>query len=199
MSGLSEAERFPHQVPSHSKWAFLGKLPLSGVPHWLSDDCGLRPVECFRLRWEYVREGALNIPFGKTENARRTIPMSARVAELIEARRVASMSDWIFPAPTKAGISEVVVKETARESLRTRQGHELPALHVPTYVPDPLGCAHGPVYTRISCRPQRFLDNERYIDPQAQTVLAAIERARAAQSGHKTGRSGDFNRLDQIA
>jgi integrase len=65
-------------------------------------DCVLRPGECFRLRWEYVRDGSLNIPFGKTENARRAIPLSERAAQLIEARRAVAKSDWVFPAPTKS-------------------------------------------------------------------------------------------------
>ncbi len=63
-----------------------GKQPIkSKDPFLLRDvatvliDCALRPEECFRLRWEYVRDGALNIPFGKTENARRTIPLSERL------------------------------------------------------------------------------------------------------------------------
>ena len=38
-------------------------------------DCGLRPEECYRLRWEHVRDNALHIPFGKTANARRSIPL----------------------------------------------------------------------------------------------------------------------------
>ena len=52
-------------------------------------DCGLRPEECFRLRWEHVRDGAVHIPFGKTENARRTIPLTPRAAALLEMRRAA--------------------------------------------------------------------------------------------------------------
>jgi integrase len=66
-------------------------------------DCALRPEECFRLRWEYIRDGSLNIPFGKTDNVRRTIPLSDRAADLIEARKLTSTSDWVFPAPTKSG------------------------------------------------------------------------------------------------
>ena len=49
-------------------------------------DCGLRPEECFRLRWDRVRDGSVHVPFGKTENARRTIPLTQRAAALIEAR-----------------------------------------------------------------------------------------------------------------
>ena len=50
-------------------------------------DCGLRPEECFRLQWEHVREGAVHVPFGKTANARRTIPFSQRAAAILEIRR----------------------------------------------------------------------------------------------------------------
>jgi integrase len=41
------------------------------------------------LRWEHVRDGAVHVPFGKTENARRTIPVTQRAAALIEMRRAA--------------------------------------------------------------------------------------------------------------
>lgn len=50
-------------------------------------DCGLRPEECFRLQWEHVRDGAVHVPFGKTENARRTIPLTPRAAAVLERRR----------------------------------------------------------------------------------------------------------------
>ena len=66
-------------------------------------DCGLRPDECFRLRWEHVRDGALHVPFGKTENARRTIPLTPRAGGLIEMRRTVANGEWVFPAPTKSG------------------------------------------------------------------------------------------------
>jgi len=66
-------------------------------------DCGLRPDECFRLRWEHIRGGALHIPFGKTANARRTIPMTPRLTALIEMRRTIDSGEWVFPAPTRSG------------------------------------------------------------------------------------------------
>lgn len=49
-------------------------------------DCALRPDECFRMRWEDVRDGALHILYGKTENARRTIPMTQRIAARLDMR-----------------------------------------------------------------------------------------------------------------
>ena len=49
-------------------------------------DCALRPDECFRMRWEDVRDGALHIHYGKTENARPTIPMTQRIAAHLDIR-----------------------------------------------------------------------------------------------------------------
>src|SRR5262249_47023453 len=67
-------------------------------------DCGLRPEECFRPRVENVADGKLEIHFGKTENARRRIPMTARVKAALEIRLAkANGSAWVFPAPTKSG------------------------------------------------------------------------------------------------
>jgi integrase len=66
-------------------------------------DCGLRPEESFRLRWQHVRDGALNIPFGKTENSRRRIPLTQRVAALLSMRRGTESEGWVFPAPTRTG------------------------------------------------------------------------------------------------
>jgi integrase len=37
-------------------------------------DCGIRPEECFRLRWENYQNGVIEITYGKTDNARRRIP-----------------------------------------------------------------------------------------------------------------------------
>ena len=50
-------------------------------------DCGLRPEECHRLRWEHYRGDTIYVPFGKTVNARREIPLSARAREVLERRR----------------------------------------------------------------------------------------------------------------
>ncbi len=66
-------------------------------------DCGLRPEECYRLRSEHVRANALHIPYGKTANARRSIPLSKRAEAVLEMRRPAAASDWVFAAPTKSG------------------------------------------------------------------------------------------------
>jgi len=163
-------------------------------------DCGLRPEECFRLRWEYVRDGALNIPFGKTENARRTIPLSERAAQLIEARRVAAKSDWVFPAPTK---SEHIEKSTlTKPHAKAYTIAKVASFPLYTFRHTCLTrwAAHMDPYTLgYLAGHSDFSTTKRYIHPQAQTVLAAMERARAAQSGHRTGHNADSEGLSQVA
>ena len=66
-------------------------------------DCGVRPEECFRLRWENIRDGVIEIHYGKTDNARRRIPVSNRVASVLDMQRSISNTEWVFPAPTKSG------------------------------------------------------------------------------------------------
>jgi len=67
-------------------------------------DCWLGPEECFRLRWENIRDDALHILFGKTASARRVIPLTPRAAALIQMRRTTARSEeWLFPAATKSG------------------------------------------------------------------------------------------------
>jgi integrase len=79
-------------------------------PSLLSDvasilmDCALRPEECFRLRPENVRDGVIEIQSGKTDNARRRIPMTPRVKAILEMRLAkAAGGEWVFPARTISG------------------------------------------------------------------------------------------------
>ena len=67
-------------------------------------DCALRPEESFRLRPANVVNEGIEIQYGKSENARRRVPMTTRVKAIIEMRMEKSVdSKWIFPAPTKSG------------------------------------------------------------------------------------------------
>jgi integrase len=51
-------------------------------------DCGIRPDECFRLRWENFQNDMIEITYGKTENARRRIPLSPRAQSVLAMRRL---------------------------------------------------------------------------------------------------------------
>jgi len=69
-------------------------------------DAGLRPDECFRLRWENVRfidarRAVLIVPGTKSQAAARPVPMTPRLRGIMDARWNASgkpTSGWVFPA-----------------------------------------------------------------------------------------------------
>lgn len=84
--------------------------PLASVITVLADT-GMRPEECFRLRWESVqwtnsRYGTLLVTRGKTAAARRLIPLTPRVRAVLESRWNAQqrpLEGWVWPAPTRSG------------------------------------------------------------------------------------------------
>src|SRR5262249_25898902 len=72
------------------KYLAAASEPLASVATVLSDT-GLRPEECYRLRWEFVtwlngRHGTLTVTHGKTVAARRVLPMTQRVRAILESR-----------------------------------------------------------------------------------------------------------------
>jgi hypothetical protein len=66
-------------------------------------DCGIRPEECFPLRWENHQNGVIEITRGKTDNARRRIRLSQRVQSMLEMRRGGVEGPWIFPRSARSG------------------------------------------------------------------------------------------------
>jgi integrase len=67
-------------------------------------DCALRPDECFRLKPENVRDGAIWIYKGKRKASRRRIKMTPRAQAIVEMRlSCTAPHGWLFPAPTKSG------------------------------------------------------------------------------------------------
>jgi integrase len=123
----------------------------------------------------------LNIPFGKTENARRAIPLSERAARLLNVRKAVARSPWVFPAGTQS-------RHVGKSSLKKQ--------HPKAYA---LACvAAFPLYTfRHTCLTRwaahmdpyalgylaghsDFSTTRRYVHPQTQTVVEAMERARVA-------------------
>lgn len=162
-------------------------------------DCGLRPDECFRLRWENIREGALHILFGKTASARRVIPLSQRAEALIQMRSTAARStEWVFPAATRSGHIE-------KSTLKRQHSN---ACELAKITPFPLYTFRHTCLTRWAAYMDAytlaylaghsdFSTTRRYVHPQAHTVREAMERARKGQGGHNSGHSAETVRSVQ--
>jgi len=64
----------------------------------------LRPDEVLKLRWEHLdwlQKTASN-PSGKTERARRLVPISERMLTILGQRRSGQNQGWVFPSPKKS-------------------------------------------------------------------------------------------------
>ncbi|HEX2710676.1 MAG TPA: site-specific integrase [Candidatus Acidoferrales bacterium] len=65
-------------------------------------DTGMRPEEVYRVEVEnldFQRRTIFN-PFGKTKAAKRTIPMTEHVWELLRKRVIETTGNYVFPSPT---------------------------------------------------------------------------------------------------
>jgi integrase len=149
-------------------------------------DCGLRPEECFRLQWCSIRDGQIEIQYGKTDNARRHIPVSQRVAAVLEMRKTSNESPWVFPAPTKSGQMEPsTVKKSHVKACKggKKKADEWAVQPFPLctlrhtcltrWAPhmDPWTLAHLAGHRDMAI-------TKRYIHPQADMIRAAMDRAR---------------------
>jgi len=189
-------------------------------PSLLSDvasillDCALRPEECFRLRPEQVRDGMIEIQYGKTDNARRRIPITPRVQAILDIRLSRAMGgSWVFPAPTKNGHMEpstlkkqhakaieeaaaILRKQTGQDD-DAFQGFELYTLRhtcLTRWAPhmDPWSLAYLAGHRDMNI-------TKRYVHPQQQTIRAAMERARAVNSGHTFRHTARTRNLEKAA
>ncbi len=148
-------------------------------------DCGLRPEECQRLRWEHFRGDTIYVPHGKTVNARREIPLSERAREVLERRR-GGESPWVFSAATASGHMEqstlirqhekacklgkvaAFVPYTFRHTCLTRWANIL----------DPYTLAYLAGHSD-------FATTRRYVHPNLNTAREALKRARLAQNDNR--------------
>jgi integrase len=166
-------------------------------------DTGMRPDECYRLRWENItwdayRYGALLVTHGKTNAARRILPMTNRVRDVLQAKwEAAAKPDegYVWPASTRSGHIEVssirhqhdaafkTITENAKES------EEKPVRPFMLYslrhtFLTRLGQSGVDVWTvsRIAGHSSIGI-SARYVHPSEDAVLDAISRL----SGHKNG------------
>ena len=155
-------------------------------------DCGLRPEESFRLRWQHVRDDVLHIPFGKTENARRRIPLTQRAAALLSMRRGTMSEDWVFPAPTRTGhIEKSSLRKQHRKAIALAKLEPF-NLYTLRHTCLTRWAAYMDPYTLAYLAGHSdFSTTKRYVHPQADTVRSAMERAHEARGIHSFHHSAE--------
>jgi len=178
--------------------------PLASVAAVLIDT-GLRPEECFRLRWETVtwsngRHGTFLVTHGKTAAARRVLPMTPRVRTILESRWEEAggpVEGWVWPAPTRSGHLESsslkkqharAFREAATESKKNnlkpvRQFVLYSLRHTFLTRLGESGCDAWTL-ARVAGHSSVAMST-RYVHPSEDAVLTAFERL----GGHKIGHS----------
>jgi integrase len=127
-------------------------------------DCAMRPDECFRLRWDQVRDGSLRILHGKTESARRAIPPvgQSRRRDRGQARIPERLAMDLPGAYQHGTHREVQPEEAALQSDQELEDRGLRPLRVPLppHLLDAVGRAHGTLHACLPSRPQRLRHDE---------------------------------------
>ena len=177
-----------------AKYLGAAREPLASVASILADT-GMRPEECYRLRWEYVtwvngRHGTLFVTHGKTTAARRMLPMSPRVRKLLEVRWEAAgkpLEGWVWPAPTNSGhLEPSSLKKQHARTLRDSRVRPFVLYSLRHTFLTRLGASGCDAWTlaRIAGHSSVGM-SARYVHPSEDSVLAAVEKL----GGHKTGHS----------
>jgi integrase len=187
-----------------AKYLAAAREPIASIAAVLADT-GLRPEECFRLRWESIawvngRHGTLLVTHGKTAAARRVLPMTPRVRLILEGfweRAGKPVEGWVWPAPTRSGHVEAsslrkqhsaafvtVAKEAAKNEKKGVRPFVLYSLRH-TFLTR-LGESGCDAWTlaRIAGHSSIAISS-RYVHPSEDAVLAAMSRL----GGHKIGHS----------
>jgi integrase len=149
-----------------------------------------------------VLDSKLEIHYGKTDNARRRIPMTPRVKATLDMRlSKVSSGSWVFPAQTKSGHIEPsslkkqhlkAIGEATRilrEESKKEDG-QLAAFELYTLRHTCLTrwAPHMDPWTLAYLAGHRDMNiTKRYVHPQEQTIRSAMDRAQAAEGRHTFG------------
>ncbi len=109
-------KRFLEKAPQPLRDVFL-----------VSHDASLRPDEVIRMRWENVlwNKKLIFVPEGKTDNAKRYVPLSHRVSELLRARQKGTKSPWVFPSKRKKN-DHISYFPVAKQFSKVRKAAKIP-------------------------------------------------------------------------
>jgi integrase len=159
--------------------------PLASVATVLIDT-GLRPDECYRLRWEFIswsggRNGTLLVTHGKTAAARRVLPMTPRVRSAFEKQWEACErpgEGWVWPAPTASGhFEKSTLKKQHQKAVRFSKVRPFVLYSLRHTFLTRLGQSGCDAWTlaRIAGHSSVAMSG-RYVHPNEDTVLNALDR-----------------------
>ncbi len=153
-------------------------------------DTGARVGEASQLRWADValkpaigaKNGYIRIRKGKSKNAKRTLSLTPRVAEMLKARKAASKSDWVFPGDSP-GAPILVTSldhqhEDAREILNLSGEFVIHSLRHTMLTR--LGESGADAFTIMRIAGHSSVTvSQRYVHPSADSLSTAFERLEA--------------------
>ncbi len=179
-----------------ARYLAVAPEPLASVAGVLVDT-GMRPEECFRLRWEAVtwtngRHGSLLITTGKTAAARRFLPLSPRVRAILESHWAAQgrpSEGWVWPAGTQSGhIEPCTLKKQHRKALRLSGVQPFVLYSLRHTFLTRLGESGCDTWTLARIAGHSSIGvSARYVHPSEDAVLTALERLGGHNSGHSLG------------
>jgi integrase len=149
-------------------------------------DTGMRPDECYRLRWEAItwsngRNGTLLVTHGKTSAARRILPITMRVRTLLEQRWESlerPSEGWVWEATTRSGhIERSSLKRQHSEAVRTSEVRPFVLYSLRHTFLTRLGESGCDAWTlaRIAGHSSIAI-SARYVHPSEDAVLKAMDR-----------------------
>jgi len=167
--------------------------PLSSIAAVLSDT-GMRPEECYRLRWETItwvngRNGTLLVTHGKTKAARRVLPFTPRVRAILQTRweNVGRPEEgWTWPASAKSGhVEPCSLKRQHRKALRLSKVRPFVLYSLRHTFLTRLGESGCDAWTlaRIAGHSSIAI-SARYVHPSENAVLTAMDRLGGHSIGH---------------
>jgi integrase len=199
-------------IDEEAKYLAAAPQPLASIATVLADT-GMRPDECYRLRWENVtwangRYGTVLVTQGKTAAARRVLPMTPRVRGVLEMRweSAARPADgWIWPAPTRSGrVDHSSLKKQHARAFRTINA-EATKSNMRVIKPWVLYAFRHTFLTRLGesgcdawtlariAGHSSVAISSRYVHPSEDAVFAAVSRL----DGHKSGHSPEIQKVLQ--
>jgi integrase len=178
-------------------------------------DTGMRPEECFRLRWESItwangRHGSLLVTHGKTAAARRMLPISPRVRSILEVqwKRVQKpLEGWVWAAPTASGhVEPSTLKKQHTRTFKTlvdqaKMNNDKPVRPFVLYTLrhtflTRLGASGCNVWTLARIAGHSSIQmSSRYVHPSEDSVLNALSILQPEVSATKTKRLLPASRL----